>query len=88
MITSASDNKELAQKFLEFMIQAQTQKKVADVTGYTPANPQAAQLMSEDQRKSLHLDDVDNYQKRLYFWQNVPRREKYNEIWNEVKAAQ
>jgi spermidine/putrescine-binding protein len=88
MITSASENKELAQKFLEFMIQAQTQKKVADVTGYTPANPGAAQFMSEEQRKSLHLDDVDNYQKRLYFWQNVPRREKYNEIWNEVKAAQ
>jgi spermidine/putrescine-binding protein len=88
MITSASENKELAQKFLEFMIQAQTQKKVADVTGYTPANPQAAQLMSDDQKKSLHLDDVDNYQKRLYFWQNVPRRAKYNEIWNEVKAAQ
>ena len=38
--------------------------------------------------KSLHLDDVDNYQKRIYFWQNVPRRAKYNEIWNEVKAAQ
>ena len=36
----------------------------------------------------LHLDDVDNYQKRLYFWQNVPRRAKYTEIWNEVKAAQ
>jgi spermidine/putrescine-binding protein len=88
MITSASENKELAQKFLEFMIQAQTQKKVADVTGYTPANPQAAQFMTDDQKKSLHLDDVDNYQKRLYFWQNVPRRAKYNEIWNEVKAAQ
>jgi len=88
MITSASENKELAQKFLEFMIQAQTQKKVADVTGYTPANPGAAQFMADDQKKSLHLDDVDNYQKRLYFWQNVPRREKYNEIWNEVKAAQ
>jgi putative spermidine/putrescine transport system substrate-binding protein/spermidine/putrescine transport system substrate-binding protein len=88
MITAASENKELAQKFLEFMIQAETQKQVADVTGYTPANPQAAQFMTEEQRKSLHLDDVDNYQKRLYFWQNVPRREKYNEIWNEVKAAQ
>ena len=88
MITSASENKELAEKFLEFMIQAQTQKKVADVTGYTPANPQAAGFMTEDQKKSLHLDDVDNYQKRLYFWQNVPRRAKYNEIWNEVRAAQ
>ena len=88
MITSGSENKELAYKFVEYMIQAQTQKKVTDVTGYTPANPQAAQLMTPDEVKSLHLDDVDNYQKRLYFWQNVPRRAKYQEIWNEVKAAQ
>jgi len=25
---------------------------------------------------------------RIYFWQDVSRRPKYNEIWNEVKAAQ
>ena len=47
-----------------------------------------AQFMSPDEVKSLHLDDVDNYQKRLYFWQDVPRRSKYTEIWNDVKAAQ
>jgi spermidine/putrescine-binding protein len=88
MITAASDNQELARKFLEYMIEAKTQKQVTDVTGYTPANPQAAQLMTPDQVKSLHLDDVDGYQKRIYFWQNVTRRAKYNEIWNEVKAAQ
>lgn len=88
MITAGSENKDLAYKFLEYMIQAQTQKKATDVTGYTPANPQAAQFMTPEERKNLHLDDVDNYQKRLYFWQDVPRRSKYNEIWNEVKAAQ
>jgi spermidine/putrescine-binding protein len=88
MITSGSENKELAYKFLAFMIEAQTQKKVTDVTGYTPANPQASQFMTADEIKGLHLDDVDNYQKRIYFWQNVPRRAKYNEIWNEVKASQ
>jgi putative spermidine/putrescine transport system substrate-binding protein/spermidine/putrescine transport system substrate-binding protein len=88
MITAGSENKELAYKFVEFMIEAETQKKVSDVTGYTPANPGAANLMTPGQVKSLHLDDVDNYQKHIYFWQNVPRRAKYNEIWNEVKAAQ
>jgi spermidine/putrescine-binding protein len=88
MIIAGSENKELAYRFLDFMIQAQTQKKVTDVTGYTPANPHAAQYMTAEEQKNLHLDDVDNYQKRLYFWQNVPRRAKYNEIWNEVKAAQ
>src|SRR5580698_9898718 len=88
MITSGSENKELAYKFLEYMIEAQTQKLVADVTGYTPANPQAAQFMTPEQVKSLHLDDVDNYQRHIYFWQDVPRRAKYVEIWNEVKATQ
>jgi putative spermidine/putrescine transport system substrate-binding protein/spermidine/putrescine transport system substrate-binding protein len=88
MITAGSENKELAQKFLEFMIHAETQKKVTDITGYTPANPHAAQFMTPAEQKNLHLDDVDNYQKRLYFWQNVPRRAKYKEMWDEVKAAQ
>jgi putative spermidine/putrescine transport system substrate-binding protein/spermidine/putrescine transport system substrate-binding protein len=70
------------------MIEAKTQKAVADVTGYTPANADSARLMTTDQRKALHLDDVENYQKHIYFWQNVPRRAKYTEIWNEVKASQ
>jgi putative spermidine/putrescine transport system substrate-binding protein/spermidine/putrescine transport system substrate-binding protein len=88
MITSASERKDLATQFLEYMIEAKTQKAVSDVTGYDPANPQAGQLMSADQRTSLHLDDVDAYMTHIYFWQQVPRRDKYNEIWNEVKAAQ
>jgi spermidine/putrescine-binding protein len=88
MITKASPNKELAYAFLEFMIQAQTQKKITDVTHYTPANPAAAQLMTDAERKGLHLDDLDAYMQRIYFWQDVPRRAKYIEVWNEVKAAQ
>ena len=88
MITGASENKDLAYKFLEYMVSAQTQKSVTDITGYAPANPHAAQFMTPEEVKNLHLDDADDYQKRIYFWQNVPRRAKYNEIWNEVKAAQ
>lgn len=88
MITAGSENKDLAYKFLEYMVQAKTQKLVTDKTHYVPANPGAGQFMSAAEVKTLHLDDVNNYQKRLYFWQNVPRRAKYNEIWNEVKAAQ
>ena len=79
MITAGSENKDLAYQFLAYMIEAQTQKKVTDVTGYTPANPQAAQYMTAEQIKGLHLDDVDNYQKRLYFWQNVWENAKNDE---------
>lgn len=88
MITTGSENKDLAYKFLEYMVEAKTQKLVTDKTHYVPANPQAAQYMSTEEVTALHLDNVDNYQKRIYFWQNVSRRAKYNEIWNDVKAAQ
>jgi spermidine/putrescine-binding protein len=88
MITAASPRRELAQQFLEYMVEPQTQRLVTDVTHYTPANPGTSQLLSAEQRKSLHLDDPDEYMKRIYFWQDVPRRAKYNEIWNEVKNAQ
>lgn len=88
MITSASEHKQLAEEFLEYMIEARTQKAVSEVTGYVPANPQAAQYMSDEEKKGLHLDDPDAYMARIYFWEEVPRRAKYIEIWNEVKAAQ
>ena len=57
VITAGSENKELAHQFLEYMIQAQTQKKATDVTGYTPANPQAAKFMTPEEIKDLHLDE-------------------------------
>jgi spermidine/putrescine-binding protein len=88
MITASSKNKDLATDFLGYMIEAKTQKLVSDVTHYTPANTYAAQYLTADEKKTLHLDEPDAYMLRIYFWQDVPRRAKYNEIWNEVKAAQ
>ena len=88
MITAASSRKELATQFLEYMIEAQTQKMITDVTHYTPANAGASEFLTAEEIKGLHLDDPDAYMQRIYFWQDVPRRAKYNEVWNEVKAAQ
>ena len=88
MITAASAHKELAAAFLEYMIEAQTQKLVTEVTHYTPANPTTKNLLTPEETKSLHLDNPDEYMAHIYFWQDVPRRQKYNEIWNEVKSAQ
>jgi spermidine/putrescine-binding protein len=70
------------------MVEAKTQKLITDVTHYTPAHPGAAQFMTDEEKKTLHLDDPEAYMQRIYFWQDVPRRAQYNEIWNEVKAAQ
>ena len=49
MITAGSENKELAHKFLEYMVEAKTQKLVTDKTHYVPANPQAGQFMTPEE---------------------------------------
>ena len=88
MITAASEHKDLAHQLIEYLVEAKTQKQVIAVTGYLPSNPAVASLLTADEKKNLHLDDLDHYQQRIYFWEDVPRRDKYNQIWNEVKAAQ
>jgi putative spermidine/putrescine transport system substrate-binding protein/spermidine/putrescine transport system substrate-binding protein len=88
MITAASDHKDLAHQLIEYLVEAKTQKQVSAVTGYLPSNPAVAALLTAGEKKNLHLDDLDHYQQRIYFWEDVPRRDKYNQIWNEVKAAQ
>jgi spermidine/putrescine transport system substrate-binding protein len=88
MITAASDHKDLAYQLIEYLVEAQTQKQVIAVTGYLPSNPAVAAMLTDAEKKNLHLDDLDHYQQRIYFWEDVPRRDKYNQIWNEVKAAQ
>ena len=88
MITAASEHRELAHQLIEYLVEAKTQQQVSAVTGYLPVNPGVAQYLSSEEKKNLHLDDLDNYQRRIYFWENVARRDRYNQIWNEVKAAQ
>src|ERR1039458_2779470 len=87
MITAASDHKDLAHQLIEYLVEAKTQKQVGAVTGYLPANPAVAALLTAGEKKNLHLDDLDHFQQRIYCWEDVPRRDKYNQIWNEVKAA-
>jgi spermidine/putrescine-binding protein len=86
MVVADSQNKELAQLYLDYVTQPKTMALVAEVTNYNVANPKAVEHMPEDLKK-LFPADLDAYFKRLNFWQHVKNRKGYNEIWNEVKSA-
>ncbi|TJY41560.1 ABC transporter substrate-binding protein [Cohnella pontilimi] len=86
MIVNASKNKELAETYINYVTDEQVMKLVADATGYGVANLNAAKHMSAEQAKAIHIDDMENYMKKVNFWQEVKDRNRYNEIWNEVKA--
>ncbi|MBV6644622.1 MAG: ABC transporter substrate-binding protein [Cyclobacteriaceae bacterium] len=87
MIVKGSENAELAQLWLDYISKPQNMAKVAEVTTYSIANPNAAKHMSEELQKLTYINDMDYYHENLNFWQPVPNRKRYNEVWSEVKNA-
>jgi spermidine/putrescine-binding protein len=85
VLTKGAKNLDAAYAWLEYTAQPFTQKLLYDVTAYIVANPAAKSYMSPDQAASQR--DISDYGSKVNFWQWSPRREKYQEIWNEVKAG-
>ena len=85
VMTKGAKNLDAAYAWLEYCAQPFTQKLLYDVTSYIVANPAAKTYMNAEQATSQH--DIREYGSKVNFWQWSPRREKYQEIWNEVKAG-
>jgi spermidine/putrescine-binding protein len=79
MIPSNGMHRDLAYKFVDYMIQEQVQKRVGHATGYVPANERAA--LSADSEAT-----VQAYWEHIDFWQEVPNRRKYIEIWEKARV--
>ena len=85
VLTKGAKNLDAAYAWLEYTAQPFTQKLLYDVTAYIVANPAAKSYMTPEQAASQR--DIADYGTKVNFWQWSPRREKYQEIWNEVKAG-
>ena len=85
VLTKGAKNLDAAYAWLEYSAQPFTQKLLYDVTAYIVANPAAKNYMSPEQSASQR--DISDYGSKVNFWQWSARREKYQEIWNEVKAG-
>ncbi|MEX2650031.1 MAG: ABC transporter substrate-binding protein [Alphaproteobacteria bacterium] len=87
-IVKGSPNVDCAYEWINYSVTEGGQCGVANVTGYSAANPVAAKAcMSAEQFVALHQDDVD-YINRLMLWETPDRLEVYTNTWNAVKAAQ
>jgi len=87
MIVKGSKNTDLAQAWFDYISQPENMAKVAEVTTYSVANPGAAAHMSDELKKSTYAGNENFYFERLNWWQWAKDRKRYNEVWNEVKAA-
>lgn len=85
VVTRGARNLDAVYAWLEYAAQPFTQKLMSDVTAYNVANPAARTYMTAD--AAALQKDIADYGTRVNFWQWGSKRDKYQEIWNEVKAA-
>lgn len=87
MMVKGTSNTECAYKLLNFLLSAEGQCGVANVNGYSVANPVAAKAcMPAEQFATLHQDDPD-YLDSLQLWEPLGDRfGDYTNAWNSVKS--
>jgi len=87
MVVKGTPNKECAYKFLNMQLSPLGQCGVANINGYSVADPVSAKAcMTPEQYTSLHQDDPA-YLDSLMVWQPLGDRfEAYTNAWNAVKA--
>lgn len=86
-IVKGTGNRDLAHQFIDYMIGAHAQALIADVNLYRVTNPEAKAEMTAELWDFLKMDSGVKQLPVTEFWGEVPRRARYLEVWNEIKAA-
>lgn len=86
MIVKGSKNKKNAELFIDYSIRPEIQAKTAEALYYAPVNLKAKEFMSEDVQEATNINDMEGMFSKIDFWQYVEDRNRYNEIWTEIKT--
>lgn len=86
-IVRGSDNVDLAHEFINFMISPQTMAESFETTGFGVTVPSASEHLEEDAFEGSVMAEGLGFVDTLSWWGEIPRRGRYLETWNEIKAA-
>ncbi len=86
-IVKGSEQQDLAHAYINHLISAEAQGEIAGFTGYTVTNPASKEHMTAEVWEGLYMDEAPQLLPAMSFWEEIPRRGKYLEVWAEIKAA-
>jgi putative spermidine/putrescine transport system substrate-binding protein/spermidine/putrescine transport system substrate-binding protein len=86
MIIKGSPNKDIAQQWMNYMLEGEAQKKLVAASGYWPVSSAIVPLLSDAEKAEFHINDLDAYFKTIHFWETVPNLDQWNALWNEFKG--
>lgn len=87
MIVKGAKHKNLAMKWMNWVTSPEGQALGSAATYYTIVNKNALKHMDADLIEATNADSLEEFFKKINFWQYVEHRDRYNEIWVGVKAA-
>jgi spermidine/putrescine-binding protein len=85
MVVKGSPNAYTAELFINYIHESKVQATINEVTGYGVTNEDSVDSMDPERVKIYHQDDPE-FLADLSYWQQVPRRQKYLDVLNEVLA--
>jgi putative spermidine/putrescine transport system substrate-binding protein len=88
MISSKAKHPICAYKWLNYVTSPDVQKKVADVTTYSPANQKTCEVVGAAQCKALHIRD-EKYYSTIKYWETPIAPTNYrqwSDAWAEVRG--
>jgi putative spermidine/putrescine transport system substrate-binding protein/spermidine/putrescine transport system substrate-binding protein len=85
-IVEGTDNRELAHAFVNYMLEPEVLAQVAETSGFGVTVPDVLDHLDAESTPSVMRED-DEFRQSIHFWEEIPRRGRYLEIWNEVKAG-
>jgi len=88
MLSNKARHPICAYKYMNYVTRPDIQVKVADVTGYSPPNKKACQLLGTQRCKDLHVTD-QKYYDTIKYWETPTTPTNYRQwtdAWAEVKG--
>jgi len=86
-VVKGAKNRDLALKFINFMLDPKIEAMIAENMGYSISNPKSKAYTDPAVWETLYMDEGPEMLTTMKFWDEIPRRVKYIEIWNEIKAC-
>ncbi len=88
MLSKNAKNPICAYKYMNYTTNPETQSKLADVTGYSPANLKTCEVVGAKLCKDLHIRDT-NYYDTIKYWETPTAPTNYRQwtdAWAEVRG--
>lgn len=86
-IPKTTQNKELAEKFINYMLEAEVAKANAEYLGYSTPNQAAYELLDDEVKNNELIYPSDEYLEKCYTFSNLPQ-ETYNYMQDEFLKVQ